>query len=220
MNMREQRGYTTNAPMRTRQPIAHDIYDEPRTNTSAKRYVAQPTPRTIVRFTTHTGSLIQRRASRMAASTEQPLAIATRAQSAKQKHWLFYGGVSLTLMLSGWMAFSLVGHWWNGVQDDMHYGRPRTAQYDVNVGHGGISHFTVENLGGHILIVEVQVSDPSKAKIYVGPTLTGPGADGAPATLTFADVNGDGLTDMIITVDNTKYVFLNSKNGFHSENGG
>ena len=78
----------------------------------------------------------------------------------------------------------------------------------------------MENLQGHIFILEVEVSDPSKAKIYVGPILSGATADLAPATVTFEDVNGDNLPDMILTVDNTTYTFLNSNNGFHGLNQG
>ena len=105
-------------------------------------------------------------------------------------------------------------NWWHIHQDDMQYGTPRTFQCDADVGHGGVSHFTVENLHGHIIITEVQVDNPAKAKIYVGPMLTGTDADLAPATITFTDVNGDGIPDMVLTVENTQHVFLGTKDGF------
>jgi hypothetical protein len=224
--MNEQQGFPTSTrtaqPPRTRPPVYdYDTEDEPRTNTSTRRYIGKATPRTVVRFTTHQEPI--RRASRMQYTRTEPQQRAipvTPIPVTRSRRWLFYAGVILLLMLVGWVLLTVISNWWNGVQDDWHYGRPRTAQYDENVGHGSTSHFIVENLGGHILITEVLPDNPSKAKIYSGPTLAGTDADLAPATLTFTDVNGDKLPDMILTVDNTKYTFLNSKDGFHALNQG
>jgi len=52
----------------------------------------------------------------------------------------------------------------------------------------------------------------SKAKIYQGPQIFGQNADLDPVTLSFRDVNGDGLLDMIVTVQGAQLMFLN-KNG-------
>jgi hypothetical protein len=106
-------------------------------------------------------------------------------------------------------------------EDQLHYGYPRTYQTDKDVGHGGISHFTVENLGGHIFVYELPNNDASKAVIYTGPTLVGGNADGAPATLSFEDSNGDGRIDLVIIIGNSKHLFSNGTDGkFHQQQQG
>ena len=40
------------------------------------------------------------------------------------------------VMLLGWTGLQALGAWWSLHQDDVAYGRPRTAQYDLVVGHG------------------------------------------------------------------------------------
>jgi len=44
--------------------------------------------------------------------------------------------------------------------------------------------------------------------------LIGPGQDLTPVTLTFKDVNADGKLDMIVNVQDTHFVFLNSNGTF------
>jgi hypothetical protein len=121
-------------------------------------------------------------------------------------------------MIIGWVAFNALGSWWQTTQDDWHYGRPRTFQTDAVVGHGDSaanpSHFIAINLNRHVLIIELPGGDTSKARIFNGPILVGPGQDVAPVTLTFQDVNGDGLLDMIVNVQDAHFVFLNSKGTF------
>ena len=125
------------------------------------------------------------------------------------------------LFIVGWFLISALINWVQVTSDDLHYGRPRTYQTDIDVGHGGVSHFTAENLGGHVLVYELPNNDPSKAKIYSGPTLIGDNASLMPVTLTFRDVNGDGLLDMILVVNGNEYAtFLNGKDGmFHPPTG-
>jgi len=130
-------------------------------------------------------------------------------------HWLFFVGLAMITMLIGWILLATVANWWTIQQDDWQYGRPRTTQYDVNVGHGTSqnpeSHFIAENLHRQIIVIEIPANDPGKAKIYVGPLLIGPGEDLTPVTLSFKDVNGDGKLDLIINVQESHFVFLNQK---------
>jgi hypothetical protein len=135
----------------------------------------------------------------------------------QRQHWLVYAGLCLFVMLFGWIVFTLAANWWRVFQDDWHYGRPRTFHLDADVGHGGMSHFTVENLSGQILVTEIPLHDQTHAKLYSGPQLSGENAALAPATLAFEDVNGDGFSDMILIVEDTKHVFLGSRDGFKSE---
>ncbi len=133
-------------------------------------------------------------------------------------HWLFFVGLSMLVMVVGWVAFSAVANWWQITQDDLHYGRPRTFQTDAVVGHNDSatnpSHYIAINLNRHIEIIEFPGGDPTKARIYIGPTLIGDGQDLAAVTLTFKDVNGDGLPDMVVNVQNSHFVFINDNGTF------
>lgn len=128
-------------------------------------------------------------------------------------HWLVFVGIAMLVMILGWVAFNALSNWWQVTQDDWHYGRPRTYQVDMVVGHNDSpanpTHFIVENLNRHILIIEIPGGDTSKARSYSGPTLIGTGQDLTPVTITFKDVNGDGKLDMIVNVQGAHFVFLN-----------
>jgi len=133
-------------------------------------------------------------------------------------HPLLYLGVGMIAMLALWTLLSSAMSLWNTTWDDLHYGRPRTFQIDVPVGHnettGTPSHFIAVNLNGRIEIIEFPGGDGSKARIYLGPQLYGAGDDLIPVTLSFADVNGDHLPDMIIHFQSSRIVFINDQGGF------
>jgi hypothetical protein len=133
-------------------------------------------------------------------------------------HWLVFVGIAMFVMILGWIAFTALSNWWQITQDDWHYGRPRTYQVDMVVGHNDSAanptHFIAENLNHHILIIEIPGGDTSKAKSYSGPTLIGSGQDLTPVTLTFKDVNGDGKLDMIVNVQDAHFIFLNLNGQF------
>lgn len=133
-------------------------------------------------------------------------------------HWLVFVGFAMFSMILGWIAFNALANWWQITQDDWQYGRPRTYQVDMVVGHNDSAanptHFIAENLHGHIIIIEMPGGDTSKAKSYSGPTLIGSGQDLTPVTLSFKDVNGDGKLDMIVNVQDTHLVFLNRNGQF------
>ena len=133
-------------------------------------------------------------------------------------HWLLFVGIAMFIMILGWIAFNALSNWWQITQDDWHYGRPRTYQVDMVVGHNDSAanptHFIAENQNRHIIIIEIPGGDTSKAKIYSGPSLIGPGQDLTPITLTFKDVNGDGKLDMIVNVQDAHFVFLNQNGQF------
>jgi len=121
-------------------------------------------------------------------------------------------------MVMGWVVLNVLANWWQITLDDWHYGRPRTFQTDAVVGHNDSaanpSHFIALNLNRHIEIIEFPGGDASKAKIYVGPTLIGQGQDLAVVTLSFKDVNGDGKPDMIVSVQGSRFVFINDNGAF------
>ena len=133
-------------------------------------------------------------------------------------HWLVFVGMAMFTMLVGWVVLTMLSNWWQVTQDDWHYGRPRTYQTDMVVGHNDAaanpSHFIALNIRSHIEIIEFPGGDASKAKIYVGPTLIGTGQDLAVVTLSFRDVNGDGKLDMIVNVQDSHFVFINDGSQF------
>ncbi len=133
-------------------------------------------------------------------------------------HWLVFVGVAMLVMVMGWVVFTAVANWWQTTQDDWHYGRPRTFQTNVIVGHNDSltnpSHFIALNLNRHVEIIEFPGGDGTKARIFIGPTLIGDGQDLAPVTLTFKDVNADGKLDMIINIQDSHFVFINDNGTF------
>ncbi len=149
-----------------------------------------------------------------AASTGRP------ATSARQQslHPLLYLGVGMLVTVSVLAVVVVVSTWVSTTLDDLHYGRPRTFQIDASVGHneapGMPSHFIALNLHGRLEVIELPGGDATHAHIYLGPQLYGPGADLVPVTLSFKDVNGDHLPDMIIHFQDTQVVFINDAGSF------
>lgn len=175
---------------------------------SVRRY---HTPsRTEVRITHHKG--VPPRASQMQHVLPPPARSHRRGSP-----WLYVGvGMLAMALLSITIEIgSSVGH---RMYNDAHYGYPRTYQCDADVKHGGMSHFVVENLHGHVVMIEMQVSTLNKTMIYAGPVLTGTGTDLEPATVTFQDINGDRLPDMLLTVGTSQYTFLNTGHTFRPAN--
>jgi hypothetical protein len=205
----------------------------PRKRTSAVRYQATAhgaPPGTALVRTTTTGQRMRGIPARQSAIPPQRTALPQRLLPAGRDeqeppppsrrgghphfHWLAYVGLSMFIMLVGWVALSSLGTWWQTMQDDWHYGRPRTFQIDAVVGHNNDSasnpsHFIAINLNRHILIIELPAADASRAKIYSGPILLGQGQDLTPVTLSFKDVNGDGKPDMLVWVADSHFVFIN-----------
>jgi hypothetical protein len=133
-------------------------------------------------------------------------------------HWLVYIGGGMLVMLIGWLLVGRLLSWWQVTQDDWKYGRPRLSQVDAVVGHNDSaaepSHFIALNLRKHIQIIELPGGDSTKMKVYVGPLLIGDGQELAPVTIAFKDVNGDGKPDMLVTVQDSHFVFVNENGAF------
>lgn len=70
------------------------------------------------------------------------------------------------------------------------------------------------NLNREVIVIELPGGDPSKAHIYIGPTLLGDGQDLTPVTVSFQNENHDGKPDMLVHVGDQVIVFLNKDGTF------
>lgn len=118
-------------------------------------------------------------------------------------HPLVRVGVTLFLMVLGWIAFNFLSAWIQAKQDDLVYGQMRHFEMNAVVGHNDSStspsHFTAENNNGTIFVIELPGGVASKAKIFQITIISG--NDGNPLVrLTFQDVNRDGKPDMVVQI--------------------
>ena len=227
--------YTRHALAR-REPLSDGDWEEPDTRlpSSTRRYgttIQKATPKGIMRVTKHRGPPpvrpqgpppIQPRASRYKTQTKEPETRPSvkRRKPPGQVHPLVYIGLCLGIMLFGWILLGIVANWLQVEHDNLQYGYPRTTQAEQDVGHGGVSHFIVVNLRGHIFITEVVSDHPEKSRLYTGPVLSGTGSDLAVATVSFQDPHNNGSLDMVLTVANTTYAYPNGPNGFQVSSNG
>jgi len=143
-----------------------------------------------------------------------------KAQQARPKriHWLVPVGLVMLTMIAGFIVVSFLINWWSTSQDDLRYGRPRTYQTDMVVGHADSqaqpSHFIALNYNRKVEAIEFPGGDASKAKVYLVSTLIGDGQDLTVVTLTFKDVTGNGKLDMIVNIGNSHFVFVNDQGQF------
>lgn len=132
-------------------------------------------------------------------------------------HWLVPVVMTmLATMVLLWLL-QLAWSWVGTVSDDLRYGRPRTTQIDAFVGHESgqtASHFLAINWHGRAEIIEFPGGDASKAKVYLGPQLTGPDADLIPITLQFVNRTGDHLPDMIVQFGAVEVSYTNEHGTF------
>ncbi|GHO54631.1 hypothetical protein KSB_31060 [Ktedonobacter robiniae] len=123
-------------------------------------------------------------------------------------------------MVGGWLSIGMGQQAWQGWQDDLHYGRPRTYQIDAVVGHNHDtsatpSHFIALNLHGQITVIELPAGDPSKIHVYkTGIALLGSNQDLTPAQVAFKDLDGDGKPDMVVSVGDQSIAFKNQNDVF------
>ena len=135
-----------------------------------------------------------------------------------QRHPLLYIGVGMASAAIIVAVLLVGGNWWQQQTTTWTYGYPRTYQTDAVVGHHDStshpSHFLAENLHGQIVVIEFPGDDPSQGRDFLVTTLSGPGSDRVPVTLSFADVNHDGKPDLLIHVDGQIVVYLNDHGTF------
>jgi hypothetical protein len=209
--------------------VEEDLYDDPRPGrlpTSSRTYVDVPGKK-LVRYEYRSDQPIQRRRSAVppAETTHAPRYTddipqtnPKRQKRPRSRHWLVYLGVGMLAMLTLWTGLQALGSWWQIHNDDVSYGRPRTYQLDAVFGHSdstaNLTHIIIVNLNRHVIIIELPGGDPSKSRIYSGPTLFGDGQDLTPVTGRAVDVNGDGKLDLVLFLQDQRIVYINDGTQF------
>ena len=118
--------------------------------------------------------------------------------------------VLLALIIAEYIA-PTVQKW----HDDNSYGFPRTMHARADVGHGGISDFTGENLKGYLYVTEIEEGDPAKIAPHVYYLGHFSSDLLAITSITFVDENGDNKLDMVVTTENgTIYILYNDGTQF------
>jgi hypothetical protein len=182
--------------------------------TSSRRYQAPVEDLATVAPGTYHIVIPRRSSMRRPTLPQQQEAVLPRGRL----HWLVFVGAGMLIMTISYVLLSAAANWWQVTQDDLHYGRPRTFQIDVVVGHNDSatspSHFIALNLNRRVMIIEFPGGDPTRARVYLGPTLLGDGEALVPVMLSFRDVNGDGKPDMIVSIQDNRIVFINDNGQF------
>lgn len=140
------------------------------------------------------------------------------AQSRPHAHPLVLVGLAMTatviLMIGLQLALSVATIAYN----DLRFGRPRTFQLDAVVGHNDSAahptHLVAMNLQGHIEILEIPGGDASHARMLVGPTLSGDGADLVPVTVQLVDRQGNHHPDLLVQCGAVELWFKNEHGTF------
>ncbi len=147
-----------------------------------------------------------------------------RAPRRRSKHWSVYLVTGMATMTALVIGLYSLGSWWQHVQEDWTYGMPRTYQTDAVVGHNHDSrahpsHFLAVNLKGRIEVFELPAGDSTKVRVFLGPTISGDGADQVVVTIGFADIDHDGTPDLIIHYGDNAEVLYNKSGTFQVTDG-
>src|SRR5260370_25145880 len=70
--------------------------------------------------------------------------------------------ICFAIVITSWIV-PAIQKW----HDDSTYGYPRTIHVRGDVGHGGVSDFTGENLKGYLYVIEIVEGDPAKHPAHV-----------------------------------------------------
>lgn len=232
---------TTTQARRQPKPVEYDVDDDDsiystRLPSSVRRYNSRPPveratherdPRTYRVQERTAGTLVQRRRSSLEPANTHGIASNAIAPTRTDTLPRFKRVPLVTILVGMVIAIVLVMgltallSWWHVYQDDLHYGRPRTSQLDVVVGHNDSAanptHLIFLNLSRHVEIIELPGGDPSHAHIYTGPVLFGDGQDLTPVTGEVRDVNGDGKPDLVLHIQDQQIIFLNDGTLFHPQ---
>ena len=203
--MREQ--IASHVPPRASRPVTQDY-----PVAEDDSYYPQRMPTSARRYTTAQGHRVIQQGNRRIVIHDEP------PPRNRNIHWLVYIGLGMLVMLALFTGFQILGNWWTNHQLDSTYGMPRTYQTDQVVGHGDSTdhptHFIFENLGGHVVIIELPGGQIQHARIYGGPAIIGDNPASIPVTAEFQDVTGNGRIDMIVHIGNQQFTYINDGTQF------
>ena len=133
--------------------------------------------------------------------------------------WSLYLVTGMLAMATLFVGLHSLGSWWQGVQDRWTYGMPRMYQTAAVVGHNHDSpshpsQFIALNLRGQVEVFELPAGDPTKVRVFLGPLISGSGADQMIVTISFADLDHDGTPDLVIHYGDSAEVFYNKDGAF------
>ena len=153
------------------------------------------------------------------------------APAPRKPRWGTNGRLWSLYLVTGMLAtaalvvgLNSLGSWWQHVQEDWTYGMPRTFQTDAVVGHNHDSrahpsHFLAINVRGQVEVFELPAGDPTKVRVFLGPMLSGNGADQVVVTISFTDLDHDGTPDMVIRYGDSAEVLYNKDGTFQVPGG-
>ena len=129
-----------------------------------------------------------------------------------------YSVTGLLALLAIYVLLSSAISWGQTLIDDVRYGRPRTFHMTAMVGRAeeanGPTHLIAMNLNRQVVILEIPGGDSTKTRSLPGPYLFGADEELTPVTMRLADVNGDGMTDLLVQVKKEEMVYLNRDGNF------
>jgi hypothetical protein len=68
-------------------------------------------------------------------------------------------------------------------------------------------------------VFELPAGDPTKVRVFFGPTISGNGADQVVVTISFADIDHDGTPDLILHYGESEEVLYNKGDTFQVPGG-
>jgi hypothetical protein len=124
-------------------------------------------------------------------------------------------------VLAALAVYVLVGHalsWGKRKVEDVRYGYPRMVHLSGVVGHGDSpespTHFIALNLEHQVSVLQLPAGDTREVQVLRGPYLFGEAGHYEVPSLALRDVDGDGLSDLLLTVRGEVVVFLNKDGDF------
>ena len=75
------------------------------------------------------------------------------------------------------------------------------------------------NVHGQVEVFELPAGDPTRVRVFLGPLLSGNGADQVVVTISFTDLDHDGIPDLVLRYGDSAEVFYNKGGTFQVPGG-
>lgn len=94
-----------------------------------------------------------------------------------------------------------------------HYGDAHMTRLTADLGQGR-EDFVAYDQNGHVVVLEVNHAHPERTHLYTGMSIVNDEHGNTIITLSLADVNHNGRLDVIVTVQEQRYVLFNHGSSF------